>query len=272
MLFSQGRNELSTEKKSAILVFILFIDLMLISSQIILRNKQSLLQTIIANMITPLQFTFQKSTDFVSSELNRYFFLRGVFKKYQALKKKQLDLKIENYSLNRQLRDLHVMKTDMGKFAHFITADVIAVDVNFPYSSVMINRGLHAGLVENDVVLNEDAELVGKISKPLTAFSASVRLITSSIGGTGATIESNMLEGLLKGHDGPDCSFQYLLTGKSVSLGALIMSSGTDLVYPGYIPIGKVTKVEQDYLTQKISVRPFFVEKPLKKLVVLSHE
>ena len=49
---------------------------MLISSQIILKNKQSLLQTIIANMITPLQLTFQKSSDFVSSELDRYFFLR----------------------------------------------------------------------------------------------------------------------------------------------------------------------------------------------------
>ena len=36
--------------------------------------------------------------------------------------------------------------------------------------------------------------------------------------------------------------------------------------------IGKVIKVEQDYLTQKISVRPFFVEKPLKKLVILRHE
>ena len=90
-----------------------------------------------------------------------------------------------------------------GKFAHFITATVIAVDVNFPYSSLMIDRGLHAGLAENDVVLNSDAELVGKITKPLTAFSASVRLITSSIGGTGAYIENNMLEGLIKGTNGP---------------------------------------------------------------------
>jgi rod shape-determining protein MreC len=188
------------------------------------------------------------------------------------LKKKHIDLKIENFSLKRQLRELQSSRSDKIKFAHFITATVIAVDVNFPYSSVMIDRGLMAGLEENDAVLNEDADLVGRITKPITAFSASVRLITSSIGGTGASIESNMLEGLIKGQDGPDCSFLYLLANKNVMLGAHVITSGTDLIYPGYISIGKVIKVEKDYLTQKILVRPFFVEKPLKKLVVLTHE
>jgi len=272
MPYNPGKSELSAEKKSVVLVLILFIDLMLISSQIMLKNKQSLLHTIIANMIMPLQLSFQKSSDFVSSELERYFFLRGVFNKHQALKKKHLDLKLENYFLKKQLRDLHVVNAGMEKFAHFITATVIAVDVNFPYSSLMIDRGMQAGLVENDVVLNEDAELVGKITKPLTAFSASVRLITSSIGGTGASIENNMLEGLIKGHDGPDCSFLYLLANKTVVLGSKVITSGTDLIYPGYIAIGKVIKVEPDYLTQKIFVRPYFIEKPLKKLVVLAHE
>lgn len=272
MPYNPGKSELSAEKKSAVLVLILFINLLLISSQIILENKQSLLHTIIANMITPLQLTFQKSSAFISSELERYFFLRDVFKKHQSLKKKHMDLKIENYYLKKQLRDLHVVEAGVGKFAHFITANVMAVDVNFPYSSVMIDRGLQAGLAENDVVLNEDAELVGRITKPLTAFSAAVRLITSSIGGTGAYIESNMLEGLIKGHDGPDCSFLYLLVNKKVLPGVNVITSGTDLIYPGYIAIGKVIKVEQDYMTQNISVRPFFIEKPLKKLVVLSNE
>ncbi len=272
MPYNPGKGELSAEKKSAVLVLILFINLILISSQIILKNKQSLLQTIIANMVTPLQLTFQKSSGFISSELQRYFFLRSAFKKHQALKKRYMELKIENYALQKQLRDLHVVKGAVAGFTRFITATVISIDVNFPFGTVMIDRGSHAGLAENDVVLNSDAELVGKITKPLTAFSASVRLITNSLGGTGAYIENNMLEGLLKGNDGPDCSFQYLLANKTVPLGAAVISSGTDLIYPSYLPIGKVIKIEQDYLTQKILVRPFFVDKPLKKLVVLPHE
>jgi rod shape-determining protein MreC len=272
MQYNTVQGKLSTEKKAAVLVIILFVNLILISSQIILKNQQSLLQTAIANMVTPLQLTFQKSSDFITSELSRYIFLRNIFKKYQVLKKKHLDLQIENYALKRDLRDLQALAAARKKFDHFLLATVISVDVNFPYSQVMIDQGLHAGLTENDVVLNTDAELVGKVVKPLTAFSARVRMITSSIGGTGATLASNMLEGLLKGNDNAECQFRYLLANKPVRLGDLVLTSGSDLLYPNYLPIGKVTGIGKDYLIQQITVRPFFVDKPLKKLVVLLHE
>jgi len=272
MRFNPGRSELSTEKKSAVLVLILFVNLIMISSQIILKSRQSLLQTAVANMLTPLQLTFQKASDFLGGELDRYLFVRGIFKKYQLLKKKQLDLRIENYTLRRDLRDLNALAGAQKKFVNFRLANVISVDVNFPFSSLMIDQGTSAGLMENNVVLNTDAELVGRIVKPLTAFSAQVRLITSSIGGAGAYIESNMLEGLLKGDNRAECSFQYLMANKPVRLGDQVITSGSDLLYPNYLPIGKVTKIGKDYLTQKISVRPFFVDKPLKKLVVLLHE
>jgi rod shape-determining protein MreC len=272
MRYNIGNSELSTEKKSAVLVLILFVNLILISSQILLKNRQSLLQAAIASMVMPLQLTFQKSSDFVLSELDRYFFLRNIFKKYQLLKKQNLDLKIENYALEKEFRDLRVLAGAKKKINNFLLATVISVDVNFPFAQVMIDQGTHAGLAENDVVLNPDAELVGKIIGPLTAFSARVRLITSSIGGTGAYIESNMLEGLLKGENRAECSFQYLLANKPVRLGDTVITSGTDLLYPNYLPIGKVVKIDKDYLTQRILVRPFFVDKPLKKLVVLLHE
>jgi rod shape-determining protein MreC len=272
MRFNPGRNELSTEKKSAVLVLILFINLIMISSQIMLKNRQSLLQTAVANMVTPLQLTFQKASDFLGGELDRYLFVRGIFKKYQLLKKEQLNLRIENYTLRRDLRDLKALAGARGKFINFRLATVISVDVNFPYASLTIDLGTRAGLVENNVVLNTDAELVGRIVKPLTAFSAQVRLITSSIGGTGAYIESNMMEGLLKGDNRAECSFQYLLANKPVRLGDKVITSGSDLLYPNYLPIGKVTRIGKDYLTQQVSVRPFFVDKPLKKLVVLLNE
>ena len=272
MRSSVGTGGLSTEKKSAVLVMILFVDLIMISSQIILKNQKSLLQSAIANMVMPLQLTFQKASDFVGDELDRYVFLRGVFKKYQRLKQKHVDLRVENYALNRELRDLRVLAAARKKFDRFLLATVISVDVNFPYGSLVIDRGTRAGLVENDVVLNTEAELVGRITQPLTAFSAQVRLVTSPIGGTGAAIESNMLEGLLKGGSGPECSFQYLLANKPVRLGDRVITSGTDLIYPSYLPIGTVTSIGQDYLTQRIAVRPYFVDKPLRKLVVLLHE
>jgi len=272
MRHNTGKNELSNERKSAVLVLILFVNLILISSQIILNNRQSLLQTVIANMVMPLQLTFQKSSDFVLGELQRYLFLRNIFKKYQVLKKQYLDLRIENYALARNLRDLRLAAGVKPPPIRFHLVSVISVDVNFPFAQVTIDKGTRAGLAENDVVLNTDAELVGRVIKPLTAFSARVRLITSSIGGTGAYIESNTMEGLLKGANRAECSFQYLLANRPVRLGDRVITSGTDLLYPSYLPIGRVIKIESDYLTQRILVRPFFVDKPLKKMLVLKNE
>lgn len=272
MRFDPGTGGLSTEKKSAVLVLILFIDLILISSQIVLKNQQSLLQTVVANMIMPLQITFQKATDFVGNELERYVFQRGIFRKYQQLKKQHVDLRVENVALKHDLSDLRVLAAARGRFRHFLMATVISVDINFPFAALVIDKGTRAGLLENNVVLNTDAELVGRIAKPLTAFSAQVRLITSPVGGTGAAIQSNMLEGLLKGENGPECRFKYLLANKPVRLGDPVVTSGTDLIYPSLIPIGRVTAIAQDYLTQEISVRPYFVDKPIRKLVVLLHE
>lgn len=268
---AEGRG-LSAEKKSAVLVLILFADLLLISSQIMLKSRQSLLQSMVANMVAPLQLVFHKASDSIGKGFDRYFFLRGVYKKYQALKKNQVQLRIENYALKRELNNVRALAAARKKFDRFLLVSVISVDVNFPYTALVIDKGLRAGLAENNVVLNRDGELVGRIVRPLTAFSARVRLITSPIGGTGATIESNMLEGLLKGENRAECSFQYLLANKPVQLGDRVVTSGTDMIYPDFLPIGRVTAIAKDYLTQVITVRPYFIDKPLNKLVVLLHE
>ncbi|MBN2345855.1 MAG: rod shape-determining protein MreC [Candidatus Aminicenantes bacterium] len=272
MRCNPAKGELSTEKKSAILVLILFLNLILISSQIILKNRQTLLQAVIANIVSPLQLTLQKASDFVGGELDRYVFLRNIFKKYQVLKRKNVDLRVENYALKRELRERRALEAPPRGFGPHRLVTVISVDVNYPYASVVVDHGTRSGLKEDDVVLNTEAELVGRIVTPLTPFSAHVRLITSPIGGTGACIESDMLEGLLQGENRAECHFHYLLSNRTVQPGARVITSGTDLIYPSYLPIGRVVKVRKDYLTQEITVRPFFVDKPLKKLVVLLHE
>ena len=121
-------------------------------------------------------------------------------------------------------------------------------------------------------VLNGDAEVVGKIVEPISLFSARVRLITSPIDGVGAYIKKNKLEGLLKGNNTTICVFKYLVENKPVSVGDEIITSGTDQIFPPYIPIGRVVKIEKEYLIQEVFVKPYFVEKSFKKLIVLKNK
>lgn len=264
-----GIEEVSSEKKVIILIIVLFLNLFIMSFNIVLKNEKSLIENIAGAMISPFQVGFQKSIDFISYEIKHYIFLKNMYHKYHDLKQKQKQLKYENYLLRKKLKQLGFSSRIESEKPDFMGAEVISVDSNFPYSSVYINKGSSQGIKKNLVLLNEDGELVGRVIDPITPFSAKVRLITSSLGGVGAYIKKNRLEGLLTGTNHKICHFKYLLENAPVSIGDDVITSGTDKLFPPYIVIGKVVGIEKEYLTQTIFVKPFFIEKSIKQLIVM---
>jgi rod shape-determining protein MreC len=272
------RREISAEKKIFVFVMFLFLNLILISTNVVLKNKKTLFQNVISLIVSPFQVGFQKTVDFVSHELNHYVFLKDSFKKYHKIKKKQFQLKYENYLLRSEIIRLKSFTNVKMESQNYIESDLIAVDRDFPFNSVMINKGSKDGIGKNMVVLNTNAELVGRIVEPITMFSSKVRLITNSIGGVGAYIKKehtpkvSFLEGLLTGNNNKICSFKYLIENKPVEVGDRVFSSGTDRIFSSFIPIGVVVGIEKEYLTQKIYVEPFFIKKSIKHLIVVKYE
>ena len=263
--------EASSEKKIFILIITLFLNLFIMSFNIILKNEKSLIENLAGALITPVQVGFQKSIDFLSYEFKHYLFVKNMTHQYYELKKKHRQLKYENYLLRKNLKELGFSEKIKRESPDFLGVEVISVDNNFPYSSLYINRGSSQGIRKNQVLLNEDGELLGRVIEPVTPFSAKVRLITSSIGGVGAYIKKNQLEGLLTGLNEKICRFKYLLENAPVSIGDEVITSGTDKLFPAYLPIGKVTGIEKEYLTQTIFVKPYFIDKSIKNLIVMIH-
>ncbi len=266
-----NRNGISTERKTFILVAVLFLNLILISSNVVLKNKKSLLQNIIGLIAAPFQIGFQKTVNFVSHELRHYVFLKNAYNKYSEMRKRQTGLRYENFLLRKQIQDEDLLSRIKVQSRDFIEADLISIDRNFPLSSVTINKGTRYGVTKGMIALNTDAELVGNVIEPISPFSARVKLITSPIGGVGAYIKKNKLEGLLTGDNTSICIFKYLIENKPVNVGDEIVSSGTDLIFPAYIPIGRVVKIEKEYLIQNVYVKPFFIEKSIKKLLIIKN-
>jgi rod shape-determining protein MreC len=270
-----NRRELSSERKYAVLVTVLFLNLVLVSTHVVLKDKRSLFQSVIGIIISPFQIAFQKTSDFVSHEFKHYVFLKDSFIRYHELKKKYTELKYQNYILRRKLieQEFEKQAKEMarGKYNSFVKADVISIDRNLPLSSMMINRGSSDGIVKNMIVLNGEGHLVGKTVEPILPFSSKVRFITSPIGGVGAYIEKNLLEGLMTGNNTSICTFKYLIENKPVFKGDRVITSGTDEIYPPYIPIGEVVQTQKEYLTQKVYIKPYFVEKSFKQLIVIGN-
>jgi len=266
------RKDITTERKTLILVTVLFLNLVLISTNVVLKNRKSLFQNIVGFIVSPFQVGFQETVDFFSRKLKHYVFLKNTHRKYIEIKKQQNRLKVENYLLRKKIADEAFLSGLKHIDEAFIQADVISIDRDFPLSSALLNRGTKDGITKGMTVLNGDAEVVGKIVEPISLFSARVRLITSPIDGVGAYIKKNKLEGLLKGNNTTICVFKYVVENKPVSVGDEIITSGTDQIFPPYIPIGRVVKIEKEYLIQEIFVKPYFVEKSFKKLVILKNK
>jgi len=270
-------NQLPRERKVIALVAVLFVNLILVSSSVVLENKKSLLQNILGVIVSPFQVAFQETVDYISFQVNHHVFLKDSFNKYRQLKKTQFQLIYENYILKKKIKEQDFLATLKIKRSDFIKADVISIDGNFPLGSILINKGSVNGINKDMTVLNARGELVGKVVEPISLFSAKVQLITSSIGGTGAYIEStgnpnDLLEGLLTGNNSSTCNFKYLIENKEVKPGDHVITSGTDKIFPPYLPVGIVKKVKKEYLIQKIEVTPFFITSSIKQLVVIANE
>jgi rod shape-determining protein MreC len=262
----------TTERKIMILVAVLFCHLILVSTNVVLKNEKTLLQNILGTIISPFQIGFQKTVDFVSNQLKHYVFLKNSFEKYRDLKQELTQLKYENYLLKQEITNQEFSEKLKSKCSKCIYAEVISVDKNFPLTGFLINKGSSSGIVKNMIVVNPQMELVGRIVEPISLFSAKVQLITSSIGGIGAYIHSREMEGLLTGNNTSICSFKYLIEKAPVQIGEILVTSGTDKIFPPGIPIGKVAAVEKEYLTQKIDVEPFFIKSPIKRLIIASND
>jgi len=268
-------DNLPLERKIMVLAAVLFLHLILVSTNVVLKNQKTLFQNIVGTIISPVQIGFDKTVDFFSMQFKRYVFLKDSFKKYRNLKQKYTQLKYENYLLRRKVAEKEFLDRIKLKRGSFLKADVISVDKNFPLTAVLIDKGSKDGIIKNMIVLNDNLELVGKVVEPISLFSSRVRLITSSIGGIGAYIDSpggtSHLEGLLTGNNANTCNFKYLIENAPVSQGMTVVTSGTDKIFPPGLPIGKVVRVKKEYLTQKIDVVPFFLKRPIKRLIIITN-
>jgi len=261
-----------SKKKISVLLLILFLNLILISNSVVLKNNKSILQNTFHLIVYPFQIAFVKGSDYIGNKFRSLIFMRNVYKKFTVLKKKQSVLKYENYLLKKDLKDLDFSQKVRKKYDLMLTADIISIDSGFPFNGAIINRGYFTGIKKDMVVVNVDMELVGKIVEPVSMFSSKVRFITNPIGGVGAYIEKNELEGLIKGNNSGFCNFKYIIENKPVKSGDIVITSGTDMIYPPYLRIGKVLRVEKKVLVQTVIVKPFFTAKSIKKLIVITNE
>ena len=261
------------EQKTLIIGFFLFLNIIIMSTNIVLKDNKTLLEYSIGAIISPIQILVGGTTNYIESKWEKYFFSKNIYQQYQALKRQIFTLKNRNYLLKQDIKrlksQLKISQTRSDKYKIVSHARVIYIDRNYLYNFIIINSGSIHKVKKDMIVVNDDFELVGKIMDSVTPLTSRVRLITSKIGGVGAYISNNQMEGFLTGNNSKVCSFKYLIESKPIRVGDKVYTSGTDGLFPDELPIGTVKFIKKGYLEQSIQISPYFIKKPINSLIIL---
>jgi rod shape-determining protein MreC len=146
------------------------------------------------------------------------------------------------------------------------------------YSTITINKGSADGVRPYQPVITGDG-LVGTVSLNVAGHSAIVQLITDSKSGVAAAINSSGVTGIVQPAVGSpeDLRLEFIRHADRVKKGEDLVTAGTSSgrlpsLFPPNIPIGRVTRVDQDEvdLYQRVHLRPFASLRRLNFVQVLT--
>jgi rod shape-determining protein MreC len=258
--------------------FLVFFQLLLISYQVPLGSKQTLLEKILFMMFAPIQEVAVNSYRSITGSWEKFISLRTAQKENQELKK-QIFFLTQQKQLLQQSFSLSLAKSEIeeklkGLAESVVPARIIGLDTANYYRSVVIDRGSEDGVYKNLPVCDEFGNLVGRTAEPVGHHEARVILITSEESGVAVISGSDKMLGILSGDGQGKCLIKYVLASSGSGLeGDEIRTSGFDKVYPPGLRIGKIFSITiRQGIFKKIVVQPYFDFRQLKLVAVLKNK
>jgi rod shape-determining protein MreC len=191
----------------------------------------------------------------------------------------------ENATLRRQLH-LDTAPEDLSPYGP-VSAHVVTRSPTLWFAKITINKGSAAGIAPGQPVIaadgdgSDDAGLIGKIDQ-VVGSTAVVRLITDSSTAVSATTASGTVFGTVKPSPGNprDLIMDDVAANAVVKPGDFVITAGTvsrrgDLgsLYPPYLPIGRITHVENaGSLDQVPHLKPFVDPRQIEDVQVLTRK
>jgi rod shape-determining protein MreC len=171
--------------------------------------------------------------------------------KNQASLAKYSGIEEENKTLREQL-----LLLPKNKF-QLVSADVIAHSNDGGKDALIINRGSRDGIKENMPVIVNDGVVVGKIARA-DNLVATVMLITDADFKLVAIVKGTKSPGLIQGTKGLDVSLKEVPRAEKINIGASVVTTGVDGIFPPDLLVGKIRSVEapENEIFQSAKVTP----------------
>ncbi len=235
--------------------------IILISAQVQSKTGGRLLESVIFSGFSEVQRGTGSAIGGVRHLWGNYVALRGLKAENDTLKDQVADLQVrlqkEHAQAQRTARLQRLLDLRSAVTLPTIAAEVIGGDTSPGLHTITINKGRDDG-VQSDFAVIAAAGVVGRVLDQPAAHAARVQLIISRNAGAGVMIERSRAGGVIVGGgDDPPLLMEYVANLADVKAGDMVVTTGTDGIYPKGFPVGRVESVERGAgMYQQIRVRP----------------
>ena len=233
----------------------------------------SFFESLVVGITAPVQKAVWGVIDGIGSIWRGYFYLVGLEKENQALKKELQELKLqmnryrEADLANQRLRALLNFKKSIA--TPLLPAQLVAFDPSGWFQTILIDKGRNDGVVRDMAVVSAEG-LVGRVIG-VSNHHAKVLLIIDGNSAVDAYIQRSRARGVLVGLGRELCLLKYVQRNEDVQVGDKVISSGMGGVFPKGLLVGTVQEVVRGSsgLFQRVEVEPAVNFSRLEEVMVV---
>ncbi|MCX6813769.1 MAG: rod shape-determining protein MreC [Candidatus Azambacteria bacterium] len=231
-----------TKHNLTVFFILLLLSLVIIffgQNQIILLFKHYLSET-----LRPFEVVFSKASNWL-------FFWQNAIFNIKNIKESNTHLILENLDLYNKLAKLPLLEEENSLLREKLNLSQKAIDTRLAgiigrdfqnNRSLLIDKGTNDGLAIGMVVISEGETIIGRIAD-ISYNTSKVQTTLDTQSRIAAITATSKISGLVRGL-GSDVILDLIVKNKKPEVGELIVSSGTDGIWPRGFIIGKVKEVK----------------------------
>ncbi len=216
----------------------------LISVQVTTKQGVPLLEEAVFGLFADVQRFASQGTGAVGSTWSHYLALRDTDRQNGELRQENAQLRIglqRERALAQQTRALQQLLSLRATLELSTTAaNVIAGGASPDFRTITIDKGTDAGLRANMAVVAPEG-VVGRVILP-SARAAKVQLLIDRNAGAGALVERSRAQGVIVGTGSSQLRLEYVSDTADIKVGDLVVTSGTEGIYPASTVAGEIPK------------------------------
>jgi len=262
----------SRHKSLVLLAGVILLQVLLLAVQIKRDSQGRLIRTWTVGAVSPLERVGSYVFGSFRNTWRNYFALRGT-------KKDNDDLRRENDALKLRLAQLEGKAAEADRLAallHFrqsqadvlmVAARVIGGSAGPASQTIVLDRGEHDGIRKDMGVITPDG-VVGKVIETYPN-TAQVLLLTDKESGVDAILADSRIQSPVGGVGEPLITMKYVPNDDDVSVGARVVTSGMDRIFPRDLPVGTITQIKPGNPFKQIRIKPSANLERLEEVLVL---